>query len=630
MIDREGIHVDPDKIESIWDWASPKSLTEIHQFLGLAGYYQRFIEVFSKIAKPMTKLTQKSVEFDWGQKEEAAFQRLKRKLCSALILAFPDDCENFVVYCDASHKGLGAVLMQKERVIAYASRQLKIHEKNYTTHDLELGVVVFALKMRRHYLSGTKCIAQNEARKEESYGTEDLCGNDSMEKLTRLYLKEVVSKHGVPVLIIFYRDGRFTSQFWQSLNKAPDNQLDISMAYHPQTNGQSERTIQTLEDMLRACMIDFGKGWDRHLPVVEFSYNNSYHASIKAAPFEVLYGHKCQSPICWAEVGDAQPTGPEIVHETTEKIFQIKKRIHAARDRQKSLADRNRKPIEFQVRDMVMLKVSPWKGVIRFGKQGKLNPCYIIPFKVLAKVGMVAYKLEIPDQLKRLHIALNDGLAANMFHGFKVPKTVVKSLKSLRASFFQGSSEDSKKLAWVKWSNILASLDKGGIGVGSLKAFNMSLLLMWRLRLFHNLNALWVHVVKTIHGDEATIDIKGCHTNGVWTSIVRSIFHLHSSGIVPLNSIRFKDWSRPVNVERTKAEFDALISDIANLEPEELVDSDTCIWSLSYDDKLSVLCSLPFPHVASVIFGFSHDTPQRKRRTALTPSLLLPIGPYGG
>ncbi|GKA69091.1 hypothetical protein Tco_0775155 [Tanacetum coccineum] len=271
-----------------------------------------------------------------------------------------------------------------------------------------------------------------------------------------------------------------------------------------------------------------------------------------------------------------------------------------------------------------------------------------------------------------------------------VPKTVVKSLESLRASFFWGSSEDSKKLAWVKWSNILASLDKGGLGVGSLKAFNMSLLLKWRWRLFHNPNALWVHVVKAIHGDEAGIDIRGCHTNGVWASIVGSIFHLHSSGIVPLNSIRFKvgdgssirfwkdtwlgddplyirynilyhlekykdcfiqqriangswfwDWSRPVNMGRTKAEFDALISDIANLKPEELVDSDTCIRSLSHDDKFSVnsvrkhideLSPLPYLQVPGGVRVSleSHVTPQRKRRTVFTPSLLLPVGPYGG
>ncbi|GJU78423.1 putative reverse transcriptase domain-containing protein [Tanacetum coccineum] len=227
--------------------------------------------------------------------------------------------------------------------------------------------------------------------------------NGSMEKLTRQYLKEVVSKHGVLVLIISDQDGRFTSQFWESINKALGTQLDMSMAYHPQTDSQSKRTIQTLEDMMHACVIDFGKGWDRHLPLVEFSYNNSYHTSIKATTFEALYSCKCRLPIYCAEVGDAQLTGPEIVHETTKKIFQIKKHIQVAHDRQKSLVDRNRKPMEFQVGDMVMLKVSPWKGVICFSKWGKLNPRYIRPFKVLAKVRTVAYRLELPDQLSRVH-----------------------------------------------------------------------------------------------------------------------------------------------------------------------------------------------------------------------------------
>ncbi|GJX97962.1 putative reverse transcriptase domain-containing protein [Tanacetum coccineum] len=217
VIDSEGIHVDPAKIKSIKDWESPKTPTEIRQFLGLAGYYRRFIEGFSKIAKPITKLTQKNIKFNWGEKEETAFQTLKQRLCSAPILALPEESENFVVYCDASHKGLGAVLMRKEKVNAYASRQLKIHEKNYTTHDLELGAVVFALKMWRHYLYGTNygsppgkanvvadalsqksrpkplrvralvmtiglnlpariLNAQVEARKEENYGTEDLHG----------------------------------------------------------------------------------------------------------------------------------------------------------------------------------------------------------------------------------------------------------------------------------------------------------------------------------------------------------------------------------------------------------------------------------------------------------------------
>ncbi|GJV70632.1 reverse transcriptase domain-containing protein [Tanacetum coccineum] len=602
VINSEGIHVDPAKIESVKDWASPKSPTEIRQFLGLAGYYRRFIKGFSKIAKPMTKLTQKKVKFVWRDKQEAAFQLLKQKFCSAPILALPEGSEDFIAYCDASKKGLGAVLMQRENVIAYASRQLKIHKKNYTTHDLELGAVVFALKIWQHYLYGTKCTmftnhkslqhildqeelnmrqrrwlellsdydcdiryhpgkanvvvdalsrkerepplrvralvmtisldlpkqilnAQTEARKPENIKNEDvggmlvenaknaetirteklepradgtLCLNgrswlpcygdlrtvimheshkskysihpgsdkmyqdmkklywwpnmkaniatyvskcltcakvkaehqrplgllvqpkipkwkwdnitmdfvtretDPMDKLARMYLKEVVTRHGIPVSIICDRDPRFASNFWRSLQNALGTNLDMSTAYHPQTDGQSERTIQTL-GLVRACAIDFGKGWVNHLPLVEFSYNNSYHASIKAAPFEALYGRKCRSPVCWTEVGEAQILGPELIQETTEKIVQIKQRMQAARDRQKSYADLKRKPMEFQVGDKVMLKVSPWKGVVRFGKRGKLNPRYVGPFKVLEKVREVAYKLELPEELSRVH-----------------------------------------------------------------------------------------------------------------------------------------------------------------------------------------------------------------------------------
>ncbi|GJY79898.1 putative reverse transcriptase domain-containing protein [Tanacetum coccineum] len=174
---------------------------------------------------------------------------------------------------------------------------------------------------------------------------------DSMEKLTRQYLKKVVSRHGVPVSIISNRDSKFTSHFWKSLNEALGTQLDMSTAYHPKTDGQSERTIQTLEDMLRACVVDFGKGWDRHLSLEEFSYNKSYHTN-------------------------AQLTCPEIVHETTEKIIQIKKRIQAARYRQKSYADRRHKPLEFDVGDKVM---------------------------IIAKVGTLAYRLELPEQLSRVY-----------------------------------------------------------------------------------------------------------------------------------------------------------------------------------------------------------------------------------
>ncbi|GJW12942.1 putative reverse transcriptase domain-containing protein [Tanacetum coccineum] len=392
-------------------------------------------------------------------------------------MALPEGSEDFIIYCDASIKGLGVVLMQREKVIAYASRQLKIHEKNYTTHDLELGAAVDYDYEIRYYLGKANVVAdalsrkepepplrvralvmtislnlpkqildaQNEARKLENIKNEDvggllvenykdpeklrkeklepravgtLCLNgrswlpcygdlrtvnmheshkskysihpgsdkmyqdmkklywwpnmkaniatyvskcltcakvkaehqrpsgllvqphipqwketDPMDKLARMYLKEVVTRHGIPLSIICDRDPRFASNFWRSLQNALGTSLDMSTAYHPQTDGQRERTIQTLE----------------------------------------------------------------VVQSTLER------RMQAARDQQKSYADLKRKPMEFQVGDKVMLKVLPWKGVVSFGKRGKLNPRYVGPFKVLEKVRFVAYKLELPQELSRVH-----------------------------------------------------------------------------------------------------------------------------------------------------------------------------------------------------------------------------------
>ena len=182
---------------------------------------------------------------------------------------------------------------------------------------------------------------------------------DPVKDLGRLYVNEIVRLHGIPVSIVSDRDARFTSRFWQSLQECLGTRVSLSTAFHPQTDGQSERTIQTLEDMLRACALELGKNWESHLPLVEFAYNNSYQASIKMAPFEALYGRPCRSPLCWNELGDAPDVGPDLVRETTDKIQMIRQQLLTAQSRQKSYADKRRRPLKFEVGDHVFLKISP-------------------------------------------------------------------------------------------------------------------------------------------------------------------------------------------------------------------------------------------------------------------------------
>ena len=600
------------------NWEQPTTVTEVRSFLGLAGYCRRFIEGFSKIAGPLHGLTRKGVKFEWTDRCEGSFQTLKERLTSALVLTLPEGNEGFEVYSDASYQGLGCVLMQHKRVVAYASRQLKKHGLNYPTHYLELALVIFALKTWRHYLYGATCqiftdhkslkylFTQKElnlrkrrwmellkdydctidyhpskanvvadalskkstgslaymqtiqlplmvelrevgvevgmhvsgalfasfqlrpilvdqileAQLEDPYlmsmrrkveegeqsdfairndgalvigsrlcvpAAEELKGHIlgeahssayamhpgstkmyctlkeyywwsgmkrevveyvskclvcqqvkaerqkpsgllqplpipewkwehitmdfvfklppttqrhdgiwvvvdqltksdhflpirekfSPHKLAELFMNHIVSLHGVPVSIISDRDPRFTSRFWKGLMKELGVKLNLSTAFHPQIDGQSERTIQTLEDMLRSCVLQFKGHWNEYLPLAEFTYNNSYHTSIEMSPYEALYGKQCRTPLCWNETGERKLLGLESVQTIVDKVNIIRARLKATHDRQKSYADKRRKDLEFEVEDRVFLKLSPWKGVVRFGKRGKLNPRYI-------------------------------------------------------------------------------------------------------------------------------------------------------------------------------------------------------------------------------------------------------------
>ncbi|GKE11004.1 putative reverse transcriptase domain-containing protein [Tanacetum coccineum] len=318
-----GVHVDSVKVEAIKSWAAPTTPTE------------------------------KNKKYEWGNKEEEAFQTLKQNLCSAPILALPEGTEGFVVYCDASLKGYRAVLMQREKVIAYASRQLKVHEENYTTHDLELGAVAFALRLWRHYLwiellSDYDCEIRYHPRK----------ANVVADALSRwasetVWIAATTRDSSFEVGKDYYGfcEWTFENAKWRSLQKALGTNLDMSTAYRPQTDGQSEKIIQTLEDMLLLRL-----------------------------------------------------TGPELIRDTTEKIVQIKNHLlTTARSLQKSYVDKRANLLEYKVGDMVLLKVSPWKGTVCFGKRGKLSPHYIGPFKILAKVGPIAYTLELQEELKGIH-----------------------------------------------------------------------------------------------------------------------------------------------------------------------------------------------------------------------------------
>ncbi|WVZ75698.1 LOW QUALITY PROTEIN: hypothetical protein U9M48_023733 [Paspalum notatum var. saurae] len=546
IVSKGGIMVDPSKISSVMDWKVPEVVREVRGFLGLAGYYRRFIESFSRIAKPMTSLLEKGVPFNWTKERQAAFDELKKRLTTAPVLTLPDLTKSFTVYCDASKEGLGCVLMQEGKVIAYASRQLRKHEVNYPTHDLELAAVVHALKIWRHYLFGNKCeiytdhkslkyiFTQNELNmrqrrwlelikdydleihyhpgkanvvadalsrksyvnmavafqmpfelcvefeslnlgfvhhttvatfeaeptlereirnhqktdekiqeireqiklgkaphfREDEQGTvwykNRICVPDveSIKKLilseahdtaysihpgsTKMYhdLKERFWWYGMKRAVAEYvavcdtcrrvkaehRDLQFTSRFGSELHDSLDSKLRFGKAYHPRTDGRTERTNQILEDMLRACAIQYGTGWDKSPPYAEFSYNNGYQAGLKKSPFEARMA-KVRDTAILESNGEKRGvrTRPYQGCRTADQDGTWE--FESCSVRAKSYADVRREDLTFKVDDFVYLKVSPMRGIRRFNMKGKAAPRYIGPFKIVERKGEVAYKV---------------------------------------------------------------------------------------------------------------------------------------------------------------------------------------------------------------------------------------------
>nr|GFA78833.1 putative nucleotidyltransferase, ribonuclease H [Tanacetum cinerariifolium] len=377
------------------------------------------------------------------------FEELKQRLVSAPVLTLPSGSGGFQIYNDASKKGLGCVLMQHGKVIAYASRQLKLYEY----HPGKANVVADALSRKSGMVAGIKVeeeiihdlerldielyvefrldddnVLWQDTRQRSTFRVsflerfaESLAHflpirkDYSVSRLAEIFQQEIVRLHGTPSVIVLDRDPRFASHFWKGLQKAWGTRLKFSTAFHPQTDGQSERTIQTLKDMLRSCALEWTGNWDDYICLVEFAYNNSWHASIKCAPFEMLYGRKCRTSICWDQVGERVIEGPEMIEVTNKKVAVAKEKLKEARTRQKSYADKHRRSLEFQPGDHVFLKVSPVRGVRRFGIKVKLSPRFIGPFEILDRVGEVSYRLALPPQLSHVH----DVFHVSLLRGYK-------------------------------------------------------------------------------------------------------------------------------------------------------------------------------------------------------------------
>ncbi|GJW26924.1 putative reverse transcriptase domain-containing protein [Tanacetum coccineum] len=340
VVNSNGIHMDPSKIEAVKNWKVPKTPSEIRSFLGLVGYYRRFIANFSKISKPLTSLTQKnqktkSIIYLDHKSLQHIFDQKELNMCQRRwIQLFSDyDCEIRYHLGKLSVKDYILVAQRKASKIENVPTEM-LRGLDEQMEKKEDGGLYFMDQIWVPFIGSVRTLIMDKAHA-SSYKR-----RLQDEKLARLYIDKIVVRHGVSVSIISDRDGRFTSRFWQTLQKALGTRLDMSTAYHPHMDGQTE-----------------------------FSYNNSYHSSMRCALFEALYGRKCRPPVLWAEIGESRLIGPELVQETTDKVVLIKERLKAARDRQKSYADIRRKPLEFEVGDQILERIGPIAYRLRFPQE---------------------------------------------------------------------------------------------------------------------------------------------------------------------------------------------------------------------------------------------------------------------
>ncbi|GJR08089.1 putative reverse transcriptase domain-containing protein [Tanacetum coccineum] len=459
IVSAEGITMDPAKVEAITKWPRPTSVTEVRSFLGLAGYYRRFHG--KVIAYASRQLKPYEVNYPTHDLELAAVVEIEDVDRDVWLELLPKDYDTNIQYhpgkanvvADALSRKLRQLRRMTEKsgqlfriLISRPSDPAKVEAITKWPRPTSVTEVRSFLGLAGYYRRFVKIEHQRASGllqpleipvwKWDEISMDFVTGlprtqrkHDAIwvvvdrltksahflpirkdypvSKLAEMFQQEIVRLHGTPSAIVSDRDPRFTSRFWKGLQKAWGTRLKFSTAFHPETDGQSERTIQTLEDMLRSCALEWAGNWDDYICLVEFAYNNSWHASIKCAPFEMLYGRKCRAPICWDQVGERILEGPEMIEVTNEKVAVAREKLKEAQTRQKSYADRHRRALEFQPGEHVFLKVSPTRGVRRFGIKGKLSPRFIGPFEILDRVGEVSYRLALPPQLSHVH---------NVFH----------------------------------------------------------------------------------------------------------------------------------------------------------------------------------------------------------------------